>query len=248
MENVLAVGDKSGASGEIPTLKLWERHGLVKFCILKEYPSYQVLMHVQALLQKHLSIDLPQRLTFLNDYSKSHQYRITSTRHIVTASAGSKVTTNDKRYMQEALDLAKRALGQTHPNPAVGALILDAQGTAVGRGYHPQAGLPHAEIYALRAAGQAAEGGTAYVTLEPCNHFGRTPPCALALIDAKVSRVVVGTVDPNPLVGGQGIERIRNAGITVAVGCLEDECYALNKEWMEGMKTKGRSLRRESGG
>ena len=205
-------------------------------------------MYVQALLQKKISAGLPPRLTFHNDYLKSHHPQITCTRHTITASAEEKITSDDRRYMQEALDLAKRAISQTHPNPAVGALILDAQGTVVGRGYHPQAGLPHAEVYALRAAGQAAEGGTAYVTLEPCNHFGRTPPCALALIDAKVSRVVVGTVDPNPLVGGQGIERIRNAGITVAVGCLEDECYALNKEWMEGMKTKGRSVKRESGG
>lgn len=196
-------------------------------------------MNVQAHLHKHLRADLPPRHTFHNVFSHP---RITSTRqfrHTFTASVGETVTLEDRRYMQEALDLATRALGQTHPNPAVGALILDAQGTIVGRGYHPQAGLPHAEVYALRAAGQAAEGGTAYVTLEPCNHFGRTPPCALALIDAKVSRVVVGTVDPNPLVGGQGIERIRNAGITVAVGCLEDECYALNKKWMEGMKEKG---------
>lgn len=106
----------------------------------------------------------------------------------------------------------------------------------MGEGYHPRAGLPHAEVYALRAAGQRARGATAYVTLEPCNHHGRTPPCSRALVAAGVARVVVGVGDPNPLVGGGGIATCQAAGIQVAVGCEEEECYAINEEFMLRMK------------
>jgi len=116
--------------------------------------------------------------------------------------------------MRRALELASRAKGQTHPNPCVGSCIVKG-GEVVGEGFHPKAGKPHAEVYALRAAGQEARGATAYVTLEPCNHFGRTPPCARALVAAGVSRVVVGVVDPNPLVGGFGIKTLEDAGIEV---------------------------------
>ena len=98
------------------------------------------------------------------------------------------VTSMDEQYMAHALTLAKRALGRTHPNPAVGCVLL-RDNIVVGEGFHPKAGEPHAEIFALRAAGQKAQGATAYVTLEPCNHFGRTPPCSLAFIEAKVARV-----------------------------------------------------------
>lgn len=140
--------------------------------------------------------------------------------------------------MRRALELARRAEGQTHPNPAVGCVILDASGAVVGEGFHPRAGMPHAEVYALRGAGQAAQGGTAYVTLEPCNHFGRTPPCSRALAAAKVARVVVGCTDPNPLVGGQGIATLRQAGIAVAVGCEEAACFELNAEFMARMQAQ----------
>jgi riboflavin biosynthesis protein RibD len=138
------------------------------------------------------------------------------------------VTAADAGHMRRALELASQAHGATHPNPAV------------GEGYHPKAGLPHAEVYALRAAGQAAQGGTAYVTLEPCNHYGKTPPCALALIDAELARVVVGIIDPNPLVGGMGVDRLRNAGIAVAVGCEEEKCFAMNADWMQKMAASGK--------
>lgn len=134
--------------------------------------------------------------------------------------------------MRRALELAARGLGATHPNPAVGCVLVDPEGTVVGEGYHPQAGMPHAEVYALRAAGQRAAGATAYVTLEPCNHYGRTPPCSRALVAAGVARVVVGVADPNPLVAGCGIKTLQGAGIPVAVGCEEAACYAINEEFM----------------
>lgn len=139
--------------------------------------------------------------------------------------------------MQRALALAARGAGATHPNPAVGCVLV-RDGRVVGEGYHPKAGLPHAEVYALRAAGQAAAGATAYVTLEPCNHHGRTPPCSRALVAARVARVVVGVCDPNPLVGGAGIETLRQAGIPVAVGCEEAACLAMNAAWMARMEAE----------
>ncbi|WP_371827219.1 bifunctional diaminohydroxyphosphoribosylaminopyrimidine deaminase/5-amino-6-(5-phosphoribosylamino)uracil reductase RibD [Deinococcus sp. QL22] len=124
--------------------------------------------------------------------------------------------------MQEALELAARALGRTAPNPPVGCVIVQGD-EIVGRGFHPQAGEPHAEVFALREAGERTRGATGYVTLEPCSHFGRTPPCADALITAGLSRVVVAALDPNPQVSGRGVERLRAAGIQVDVGVLADE-------------------------
>ena len=137
--------------------------------------------------------------------------------------------------MRHALDLARTALGQTYPNPAVGCVIVK-DGAIVGEGYHPKAGMPHAEVYALRAAGQRAAGATAYVTLEPCDHYGRTPPCSKALVAAGVARVVVGVGDPNPLVDGGGVATLKKAGIEVDVGCEEEMCYDINKDFMERMK------------
>lgn len=129
-------------------------------------------------------------------------------------------------YMAQALRLAETALGRTAPNPAVGAVIVK-DGQVVGRGFHPKAGEPHAEVFALRQAGDQAQGATAYVTLEPCSHQGRTGPCCDALIAAGVSQVYVGTIDPNPKVSGQGIARMEAAGIEVTIGVLEKECRRL---------------------
>lgn len=126
-------------------------------------------------------------------------------------------------YMRQALSLARRAEGRTSPNPPVGALIV-SHGSIVGQGYHPKAGEPHAEVFALRAAGEKARGADAYVTLEPCSHHGRTGPCCDALIAAGIRRVFIGICDPNPLVNGRGIKRLRAAGIEVITGVLEAEC------------------------
>jgi diaminohydroxyphosphoribosylaminopyrimidine deaminase/5-amino-6-(5-phosphoribosylamino)uracil reductase len=132
----------------------------------------------------------------------------------------------DARWMRRALRLAEK--GFTPPNPMVGCVLVKA-GKIVGEGYHPAAGQPHAEIFALRAAGEQARGATAYVTLEPCCHFGRTPPCTHALIAAGVARVVAATTDANPKVSGKGLEELRVAGIEVAVGVLEAEARRLNE-------------------
>ncbi|CAI7745865.1 unnamed protein product [Closterium sp. NIES-53] len=125
--------------------------------------------------------------------------------------------------MRRALELSRQALGRTSPNPMVGCVIVK-DGNIIGEGWHPKAGEPHAEVFALRAAGKAAAGATAYVTLEPCNHHGRTPPCSQALVKARVRRVVVGTVDPNPLVGGEGVQTLRRSGVEVVVGVEEAAC------------------------
>ena len=132
----------------------------------------------------------------------------------------------DTTYMNEAIALARQAIGRTAPNPSVGALVVK-DGQIVGRGFHPKAGKPHAEVYALEEAGDNARGATLYVTLEPCNHYGKTPPCTEAIIKAGISRVVVGTLDPNPMVAGKGIERLKDAGIVVDVGVCAEECNDL---------------------
>lgn len=133
------------------------------------------------------------------------------------------------RFMTRALALARRGLGKTSPNPMVGAVIVDEAGDIIAEGYHKKAGGVHAEASALLRAGDTARGQTLYVTLEPCNHTGRTPPCTDAIIRAGIHRVVVASSDPNPHVAGGGIERLRQADIQVDVGDGVDEAEALNR-------------------
>lgn len=133
---------------------------------------------------------------------------------------------SDVFWMAAALRLARLGLGSTAPNPPVGAVVV-RDGRAVGQGFHVRAGTPHAETWALGQAGRRAEGATLYVTLEPCCHQGRTPPCTDAILRAGVRRVVIGTPDPNPKVHGRGIETLRRAGLDVEVGVLEAEARAL---------------------
>ncbi|KJR46094.1 Diaminohydroxyphosphoribosylaminopyrimidine deaminase [Desulfosporosinus sp. I2] len=142
----------------------------------------------------------------------------------------------DPKYMKRALALAVKAIGRTSPNPLVGCVIVkDDQ--IVGEGYHHQAGTPHAEVNALQAAGDQAYGATAYVTLEPCSHFGRTPPCADALIRAEIKRVVIAMRDPNPLVAGRGIERLLKADIEVDVGLMNQEATLVNEIFIKAITT-----------
>ncbi|GAC1337373.1 MAG: bifunctional diaminohydroxyphosphoribosylaminopyrimidine deaminase/5-amino-6-(5-phosphoribosylamino)uracil reductase RibD [Myxococcales bacterium] len=136
----------------------------------------------------------------------------------------------DDRFMRTALVEAEKGRGRTHPNPVVGAVLV-RNGRAIAAGHHAQAGGPHAEIAALRAAGARARGAAIFVTLEPCNHFGRTPPCTDALIAAGVARVVYGSTDPNPSVRGHGARRLRAAGVEVVAGVLRDDCDASNEQW-----------------
>ena len=144
----------------------------------------------------------------------------------------------DRRFMREALELARSMLGLTSPNPAVGCVIVRA-GRVLGRGATAAGGRPHAEVLALAQAGAKARGATAYVSFEPCAHFGQTPPCARALVEAGVRRVVVGCVDPFPKVRGRGIAILKKAGIDVESGVLEEECRALNEGFITRV-TKGR--------
>jgi diaminohydroxyphosphoribosylaminopyrimidine deaminase / 5-amino-6-(5-phosphoribosylamino)uracil reductase len=137
------------------------------------------------------------------------------------------ITAQDRAHLARALDLAARGLYTTDPNPRVGCVIADAE-RVLGEGWHVRAGEGHAEVNALRAAGSRARGATVYLSLEPCSHTGRTPPCADALIAAGVARVVCCTPDPNPKVAGRGIERLQQAGIAVQVGAFVDEARRLN--------------------
>lgn len=141
---------------------------------------------------------------------------------------------DDIRFMQHALRLAERGLYTTTPNPRVGCVLV-SNGIIVGEGWHQWAGQAHAEVVALAAAGEQARGATAYVTLEPCCHHGRTPPCTDALIAAGVGRVVVAMADPNPLVAGQGLQRLADAGIETAGGLLETEARHLNAGFCQRM-------------
>jgi diaminohydroxyphosphoribosylaminopyrimidine deaminase/5-amino-6-(5-phosphoribosylamino)uracil reductase len=142
----------------------------------------------------------------------------------------------DTRYMRLALRLAARGIGRTSPNPVVGAVVVHG-GAVVGKGYHERAGGPHAEVHALEAAGDLARGGSLYVTLEPCNHVGRTPPCTEAILRSGVSRVVVGCRDPNPHVTGKGIEVLRSRGLDVEVGVEAERCRRLNDAFIKHVTT-----------
>src|SRR6201992_2971271 len=146
----------------------------------------------------------------------------------------------DERWMQRALELAQRGVGLCSPNPAVGCVILDADGHLAGEGWHEYERRDHAEVVALRNAGEKARGGTAYVTLEPCNHTGRTGPCSEALARAGIKRVVVATMDPNPHVQGGGTDHLRELGVEVVTGILEEEAKRLIQPWTKYI-TKGAS-------
>lgn len=141
----------------------------------------------------------------------------------------------DSKIMLRCLELAKKAQGKTSPNPLVGAVVVK-DGNIIGEGFHPQVGQPHAEVFALQDAGLNAENATVYVNLEPCNHYGRTPPCTEALIKAKVKQVVVGMIDPDSRVSGGGVKRLIEAGIDVKVGIEEDACLKLNEAFIHRVK------------
>lgn len=143
----------------------------------------------------------------------------------------------DEEFMRTALVLAAQGRAQTSPNPMVGAVVVK-NGEIVGMGAHLKAGGPHAEVHALRMAGDQAAGSEVYVTLEPCSHYGKTPPCADLLIENKVSRVVVAVKDPNPLVAGRGIEKLRKAGVKVDTGILEKEALEMNKFFFHYVQTR----------
>jgi len=138
----------------------------------------------------------------------------------------------DQGYMFLALKEARKGLGRTSPNPCVGAVVV-RDNVLIARGYHKKAGTPHAEVHALRKAGVLAQDATLYVTLEPCNHTGRTPPCTEAIIESGIKRVVVGMEDPNPLVHGSGVRYLQSKGIEVVSGVLATECRALNRPFIK---------------
>jgi diaminohydroxyphosphoribosylaminopyrimidine deaminase/5-amino-6-(5-phosphoribosylamino)uracil reductase len=141
-------------------------------------------------------------------------------------------------YMQLALELAEQGAGYTSPNPMVGAVVVDPDGRIVGKGYHQSVGGPHAEVHAIDDAGPAARGATLYVTLEPCNHFGRTPPCTHKIIDAGITHVVVAMSDPNPMVQGSGNSLLASKGIRVTTGVCEEAARRLNESFIQFVTTR----------
>ena len=143
---------------------------------------------------------------------------------------------NDELYMKRAISLAKMATGHTSPNPLVGAVVVK-NNTIVGEGYHRKAGEAHAEVHALDVAGDNARGATLYVTLEPCAHYGKTPPCAKRVVESGIARVVIGSTDPNPLVAGKGIQILTDAGIEVTTDVCVDECIQLNEHFFTFIQT-----------
>ncbi|OOR88167.1 riboflavin biosynthesis protein RibD [Moraxella caviae] len=154
-------------------------------------------------------------------------------------------SSDDEKFMRLALEQAQLGSFTTRPNPAVGCVIVK-NGLIIGKGFHPKAGLPHAEVYALQDAknhGFDVAGASAYVTLEPCSHYGRTPPCAKALVESGVKQVVVATLDPNPQVSGRGVAMLQEAGIEVRVGVCEQEAKAINAGFLKAMATGLPSVR-----
>ncbi len=147
-----------------------------------------------------------------------------------------KKTLDDNYFMREAIRLAGKGIGKTSPNPIVGAVIV-RNSNIMGRGYHKKYGDWHAEINAIKDAGSNVKGATVYITLEPCCHYGKTPPCVETLFTEKIGRVVVGTLDPNPRVNGKGVKTLRSKGIKVDVGILEDECRELNEHYFKFIKS-----------
>nr|WP_279306196.1 bifunctional diaminohydroxyphosphoribosylaminopyrimidine deaminase/5-amino-6-(5-phosphoribosylamino)uracil reductase RibD [Paeniclostridium sordellii] len=143
----------------------------------------------------------------------------------------------DKHYMKIALDLAKEGKGKANPNPLVGAVIVKDK-KIISKGYHKKYGEDHAEVNAFKNAKENVAGATMYVTLEPCSHYGKTPPCVDKIINNKISRVVIGMMDPNKLVSGQGIKKLQDAGIEVEVGVLGEECKKLNEVFIKYIKNK----------
>jgi len=141
-------------------------------------------------------------------------------------------TPEDRAFLQKTLELAAAGCGYVSPNPMVGAVVVK-DGEIVGTGYHRQFGGDHAEVEALREAGHLARGAALYCNLEPCSHFGKTPPCANRIIDAGISRVVIGTLDPNPLVNGRGVKVLREHGLEVESGLLEEACHELNESFFK---------------
>lgn len=148
-----------------------------------------------------------------------------------------KFSQKDKQFMERCLVLAGQGRGQVSPNPMVGCVIVK-NGRIVGEGYHKAFGGPHAEIYALKKAGDNTKNATLYVNLEPCSHFGKTPPCAGAIIKAGIKKVIVASQDPNPLVAGKGLQKLRKASIDVQVGLFRDEAERLNEKFYTFMKTR----------
>ena len=148
-----------------------------------------------------------------------------------------KPRTTDEGFMAQALKLARKGAGWVSPNPMVGAVVVDQKGRILARGYHRRYGGLHAEREALKKLDWRAPGATMYVNLEPCCHYGKTPPCTQAIIQGGIRRVVVGTLDPNPLVAGKGVEALRSAGIEVEVGVLEEECRDLNRAFFKWVTT-----------
>jgi diaminohydroxyphosphoribosylaminopyrimidine deaminase/5-amino-6-(5-phosphoribosylamino)uracil reductase len=143
----------------------------------------------------------------------------------------------DENYMTLALELAEKGRGKVNPNPMVGAVIVK-NGVIIGQGHHDTYGHDHAEVNGFKDTKEDASGGTLYVTLEPCSHYGKTPPCVDKIIEKKIKRVVIGSLDPNPLVAGRGVKKLEEAGIDVDIGILEKECNALNEIFMKYISTK----------
>ena len=143
----------------------------------------------------------------------------------------------NEKYMRMAIELAKKGAGGVNPNPMVGAVVVK-NGEVIGRGYHKFFGGPHAEVYALEEAGKEAEGATIYVTLEPCSHYGKTPPCAKKIIDMGIKKCFIGSSDPNPKVAGKGVAMLKEAGIEVVENVLKEECDEINQVFFKYIKTR----------